>query len=144
MGDNLGYWIARKYGPEAIERYGHWVLVTPKRLGAARRFVTRYGAAGVFAARFLTGLRFLAGPLAGAMGLRPSRFLVANLLGVVVFVPLAVGAGYAVGYGLGSSVEQVQRAASQVENIVLAATVLGSIALLGWWALGVRQHHRRV
>lgn len=143
-GDNLGYWIGRKYGPEAIERYGHWVLMTPKRLEATRRFVTRHGGVGVFAARFLTGLRFLAGPLAGATGLQPPRFFVANLLGAVVYVPLAVGAGYAVGYGLGDSVERVQRAVGEVGHIVLAATILGSIALLGWWALVVRQRRRRV
>ncbi len=143
-GDNLGYWIGRKYGPEAIERYGHWVLMTPKRLEATRRFVTRHGAVGVFAARFLTGLRFLAGPLAGATGLQPPRFFVANLLGAVVYVPLAVGAGYAVGYGLGDSVERVQRAVGEVGHIVLVATILGSIALLGWWALVVRQRRRRV
>lgn len=143
-GDNLGYWIGRKYGPGAIERYGHWVLITPKRLEATRRFVTRHGAVGVFAARFLTGLRFLAGPLAGATGLQPPRFFVANLLGAVVYVPLAVGAGYAVGYGLGDSVERVQSAVSELRHIVLVGTILGSIALLGRWALVVRQRRRRV
>jgi membrane protein DedA with SNARE-associated domain len=65
-GDNLGYWIGRRYGQEAIARYGRWVLLTPARLDAPRRFVTRYGAFGVFAARFIAGLRFMAGPLAGA------------------------------------------------------------------------------
>jgi membrane protein DedA with SNARE-associated domain len=143
-GDNLGYWIGRKYGPGAIERYGHWVLITPKRLEATRRFVTRHGAVGVFAARLLTGLRFLAGPLAGATGLQPPRFFVANLLGAVVYVPLAVGAGYAVGYGLGDSVERVRSAVSELRHIVLVGTILGSIALLGRWALVVRQRRRRV
>jgi membrane protein DedA with SNARE-associated domain len=143
-GDNLGYWIGRKYGPQVIERYGHRLLLTPKCLEATRRFVTRHGAVGVFAARFLTGLRFLAGPLAGATGLRPPRFFVANLLGVVVFVPMAVGAGYAVGYGLGESVEQVQRAVGDLEHIVLVATMLGSLGLLGWWRLSVKQRRRRV
>jgi membrane protein DedA with SNARE-associated domain len=143
-GDNLGYWIGRKYGPQAIERYGQWVLITPRRMEATRRFVTRHGAVGVIAARFLTGLRFLAGPLAGAAGLRPPRFFVANLLGVVVYVPLAVAAGCAVGYGLGDSVEQVQRAVGEVEHIALGATALGSLGLLGWWGLSVKQRRRRV
>jgi len=68
-GDNLGYWIGRRYGQAAITRYGRWVLLTPARLDATRRFVTRYGAVGVFAARFIAGLRFLAGPVAGSTGL---------------------------------------------------------------------------
>jgi len=90
-GDNLGYWIGRKYGRDAVERYGHRVLVKAERLGSVWRFVTRYGSFGVFAGRFIPGLRFLAGPLAGAAGLRPLSFLVANLLGAALYVPFAVG-----------------------------------------------------
>ena len=76
-GDNLGYWIGRRYGQEAIARYGRWVLLTPARLDATRRFVTRYGAFGVFAARFIAGLRFMAGPIAGSTGLPPLAFVAA-------------------------------------------------------------------
>jgi membrane protein DedA with SNARE-associated domain len=63
VGDNAGYWIGRHYGQGAIECYGHWVLGNSKRLESMRGFVTRYGPMGVFAARFLPGLRFMAGPL---------------------------------------------------------------------------------
>jgi membrane protein DedA with SNARE-associated domain len=143
-GDNLGYWIGRKLGPQAIERYGQWVFMTPRRLAVMRGFVTRHGAVGVFAARFLIGFRFLAGPLAGATGLRPLRFVVANLLAAVSYVPLAVGAGYAVGYWLGDSVEQVQRAVNEGQHLALGATMLGSLGLLGWWGLRLYQRRQRV
>lgn len=62
-GDNLGYWIGRRYGQAAVVRYGRWVRLTPARLDATRRVVARYGAVAVFAARFIAGLRFLVGPL---------------------------------------------------------------------------------
>lgn len=78
--------------------------MTPKRLETARRFVTRYGVLGVFVARFVPGLRFMAGPVAGAGGLPFRPFLVANLLGAVTYVPLAATTGYAIGYGLGAYV----------------------------------------
>ena len=48
--------------PPSCERYGQWVRLTPARIEATRRFVDRYGAFAIFAARFLPGLRFLAGP----------------------------------------------------------------------------------
>jgi membrane protein DedA with SNARE-associated domain len=92
-GDNLGYWIGRRYGQEGIERYGRLVLLTPARLQTTRQFVTRYGAFGVFAARFIAGLRFLAGPLAGSAGLRPLAFVTANALGAIIYVPAMVAIG---------------------------------------------------
>jgi membrane protein DedA with SNARE-associated domain len=141
-GDNLGYWIGRKYGRDAIERYEHRVLVAPERLDSIWRFVTRHGPLGVFAARFIPGLRSLAGPLAGAAGLRPLPFLVANLLGACVYVPYAVGIGYAVGYGLGQYVERVRHVVGEVEHIVLIAAAILTVALLGRRALRARRGSR--
>jgi len=134
VGDNAGYWIGRHYGQGAIERYGHWVLGNSKRLESMRGFVTRYGPMGVFAARFLPGLRFMAGPLAGATGVRPLRFVMANVLGAALYVPVAVGLGYAVGYGLGDYVARLKRVVGAVERIVLAVAILAALALMGWRA----------
>src|SRR5262245_10922294 len=67
-GDNLGYWLGRHYGRAAVERYAGWLL-KPGRLMVAESFVSRYGALAVCVARFVGGFRFLAGPLAGAVGL---------------------------------------------------------------------------
>ena len=97
--------------------------------------MTRHGPFGVFAARFIPGLRFMAGPLAGAAGLRPLAFLGANLLGALLYVPYAVGIGYAVGYGLGPYVERIER----VEYLVLIGATIFGLALLGWRLLRVRR-----
>ena len=135
VGDNLGYWIGRKYGRGPIERYGRRVLVAPEQLDSVWRFVTRYGSFGVIAARFIPGLRSLAGPLAGAAGLPPLPFLVANLLGAALYVPFAVGIGYAIGYGLGEYVERVRHIVGEVEHIVLIAATIFALAFLAWRAL---------
>jgi membrane protein DedA with SNARE-associated domain len=142
LGDNMGYWIGRRYGQSYLERYGHWALGGAGRLESMRRFVTRYGAAGVFAARFIAGLRFLAGPLAGATGMRPSRFVVANALGAAVYVPVVVGAGYAVGYGFGPYVERIRHAVGEVEHVVLILAIIGTIAALGRRALRARRESK--
>jgi membrane protein DedA with SNARE-associated domain len=134
-GDNIGFWIGRRYGRAGIERYGHLVLVTPERLEKAWRFVNRYGAVALFAARFLPGVRFLPGPLAGAAGLRPSVFMAANLLGAMTYVPYAVGIGYAAGYGAGEYVERLRHVLGRVEHVVLIGTACGVALLLGRRAL---------
>lgn len=134
-GDNLGYWIGREYGQATVERYARWVLGNAQRLESMRGIVTRYGPLSVFGARFLPGLRFLAGPLAGATGLRPLPFFVANVCGASLYVPLAVGLGYALGYGLGDYVARLERVVGQVEHLVLLGAVLIALALMGWRAL---------
>ncbi|HYL79781.1 MAG TPA: DedA family protein [Candidatus Acidoferrum sp.] len=134
-GDNLGYWLGRRYGQPAIQAYGRWILVTSERFEAARGYVARHGAVGVFAARFIPGLRFLAGPLAGATGLRPTLFVVANALGAMIYVPTMVGLGYAVGYGLGDYVQRLQQVVGRIEHVVLVVAILSTLTLLGWRAL---------
>lgn len=134
-GDNIGYWFGRFYGQSAIERYARWVRVTPERLESAQRFVTRYGPLGVFTARFIAGFRFLGGPLAGAFGLRFLPFLVANLLGAAVFVPYAVGIGYAVGYGLGEYLERFRRIAGRVGYALLVGGAILTVLILAGRAL---------
>ncbi|MBS1117048.1 MAG: hypothetical protein H6Q87_1432, partial [candidate division NC10 bacterium] len=108
LGDNLGYWIGRRYGQAAVVRYGRWVRLTPARLDATRRVVTRYGAVAVFAARFIAGLRFLVGPLAESTGLPPFGFVTANILGALLYVPSMVAAGYGLAYGLGDYVQKFE------------------------------------
>jgi membrane-associated protein len=130
-GDNLGYWLGRRYGRAAVERYARWLL-TPARVIVAESFVSRYGALAVCVARFVGGFRFLAGPLAGAVGLPFRSFLCGNLLGAVLFVPYAVGIGYAIGYGLGPYMAHVQRALGGIGRVVLALAIIAVVVLVAW------------
>ena len=111
----------------ALERYGRYIWVTPDRLAKVSAFMARYGGFAVFAARFLPGVRFLAGPIAGAIGIPPRRFIVANMLGALVYVPYAVGLGYAVSYSAGNLIE---RFLGRAEPVVIAAAVLLTLGLV--------------
>lgn len=85
--DNLGDWIGRQYGRVAVERYSRRILLNPERVQTLGCFVMKHGFPRVFAARVIPGLRFLAGPLAGAAGLPGRSFVMANMLGALVDVP---------------------------------------------------------
>jgi membrane protein DedA with SNARE-associated domain len=123
VGDNLGFWAGRHYGQRAIAR-----LPLPQaRLAQAQSLITRYGARAVFASRFVAGFRTVAGPLAGAGGLPPLRFFIANLLGAVCYVPWPVLAGYGAGYGLGGWIEKLRDKFGLKEDLTLfAAIVVGA------------------
>src|SRR5262249_57193347 len=97
VGDNIGYWLGRRFGRVWLERHAHWILGHPERLGAMQRFMGRRGATAVIIARFLPGLRFMAGPLAGAPGFPAPRCFLAHPAGAGVYLALRVGAGGAVG-----------------------------------------------
>ena len=129
-GDNLGYWIGRRLGRPAIERYGARVGITHARMDAMARFVGRYGAPGVFAARFVPGVRVLAGPLAGAGGLPALHFAAANLLGAIVYVPYAVGIGYALAYGLSPWLHRAEHVVGKIEHLALLLMALTGLLVL--------------
>jgi membrane protein DedA with SNARE-associated domain len=126
-GDNLGYWVGRRYGQEALTRYGRYVWITPDRLTKASAAMTRHGGLAVFAARFVPGVRALAGPVAGATGMRPLTFIVSNALGALAYVPYAVGLGYAVAYGAGPAIE---RTLGRAEPVFVAVLVVVTLALI--------------
>ena len=143
IGDNTGYWLGRRYGQPLLDRYGPWIVGKPKRLETARRFLLHHGALGVFAARFIPGLRFLAGPLAGTMGLHPPLFFLANVCGAVLYVPIAVGLGYVFGLSFGKYVTRFERLAGQVEHYVILGAIAFTVFLLAWrawrWVWPARQ-----
>jgi membrane protein DedA with SNARE-associated domain len=130
-GDNLGYGLGRWYGQTAVARVAHWAAVDADRMESMRRFVSRYGALAVFGGRFVPGLRFLAGPLAGAAGLAFRSFFVANALGGAVFVPYGVGLGYAAGYGLAPYIADM-RLAERVVLIGAFVCIGGYVGRLLW------------
>ncbi len=145
-GDSLGYWLGRRYGRAAVERYARWLL-KPGRVVIAESFIRRYGALAVCVARFVGGFRFLAGPLAGAVGLPFRSFLRGNVLGAVLFVPYAVGIGYGIGYGLGPYVAQVQHALGGIGHMVLVVGVIAVVVLFAWriaWRTIIRAVRLRV
>ena len=133
LGDNMGYWLGRWYGQRIL---GRLIAAAPERVERARAFVVRHGAFAVFSARFVAGLRFMAGPLAGSTGLEPARFFVANLLGAIIYVPIVVGAGYAIGYGLGEHIERFRRTIGVGEDVALV--VLALAAIVAWVVLARR------
>jgi membrane protein DedA with SNARE-associated domain len=131
LSDNLGYYIGRRYGGLVMERLEKWLLINPERFDTMRRFMARYGPLSVFSARFVAGLRFMAGPMAGTSGMPYRSFFLSSLLGGLFYVPMAVGIGYGIGLGFGDQIERLERTFIRVEHLVLigaAAAALGIIA----------------
>ncbi|GGL01630.1 membrane protein [Sphaerisporangium melleum] len=87
IGDSLGYAIGRRGGQPLFDRLARRF---PKHFGAAHiakaeRAFDKWGMWAVFFGRFVALLRILAGPLAGALRMPYWRFLVANVLGGILW-----------------------------------------------------------
>ena len=130
LGDNIGYWLGRRFGSDALRRYRARLLLAPATLEASEQFLRTHGAAAIFIARFIPGLRFAAGPISGISGVSAARFFIANVLGAMCYVPAVVGIGYAIGSGAGARLEHARAVGGAVEHIVLAAALIGTIGAL--------------
>ncbi len=92
LGTNCGYWLGRRYGEFLLEKI-HWLRLTHERVRHLEHFFKRYGAKGVFFARFVALFHPIIGFLAG-MGKTPKgSFLAYNLAGSAVYALLYTLAG---------------------------------------------------
>src|SRR5438270_2834204 len=97
LGDNLGYAIGYYGGRPLLERYQNIFRVSAAVLEKGERLFQRYGSVTVLFARFVFGMRVIAGPLAGALRMPWRQFLVFNLMGAALWVPMISTVGYLFG-----------------------------------------------
>ncbi len=103
MGDNIGYWIGRRYGRDLLVRYGHLVRIDGRHLVLGEYLFARFGGMIVFFGRFVAFLRVYAALLAGANRLPPFEFALYNAAGGITWAAI-FGLG---GYALGDNMERL-------------------------------------
>ena len=136
-GDSLGFWLGRRAGRRLLLHYGASLGITHRRLVRTERYFERYGPWVVFVARFIAGLRFMAGPLGGAFGMRFTRFLPYNLAGAVVYCSAMIYIAYYSAPFFDRAVHLIALASWAVALFVLVA----GLGFGGWllWRPGIRQ-----
>jgi membrane protein DedA with SNARE-associated domain len=127
LGDNLGFFIGRRYGRWFVEGFCGKIGLTRERLAQFDRFFHKYGGRTVFIARFITGLRVFGAVLAGASGLRWPTFLFYNAAGAIVWSTAIACAGYSLAY----SWDTLERWIGRTGLIAFALVVaIGIVAFL--------------
>ena len=130
VGDCCGYVIGRTGGQRVLERLAVMFPFMRTRYERLQLFFRTHGSKAVFMARFITGVRFMAGPMAGACGMPFFQFLGWNVLGAIVWCSLVVTVGYLVGNELLPALAM----AHQISRwLGLAALLLVLIVLVFWW-----------
>ena len=127
IGDNLGFTLGYYGGRRLLERYQNLFRIQKGTLIKGEALFARYGAVTVFFARFVFGMRIIAGPLAGALHMPWRKFLLFNFLGALVWVTVISGAGYL----FGRHWEHLEQNVKRFD--LLAAVCLVLILVVLWW-----------
>ncbi len=127
LGGNLGYAIGHYGGRPLLDRYQSVFRISPATLKWGEEMFARYGAAAVFFARFVFGMRVFAGPLAGVLRMNSRAFALFNFLGAAVWVACIAGVGYLFGKHWHALASAMQRF-----NIVVFA-VAAVVIFVFWW-----------
>jgi membrane-associated protein len=133
LGDSIGYFIGRRFGPalretRIIQKYG------TEGWDKATDILRRKGAWAVFFARFLPVVRTLTPAAAGTSGLPYRKFLPAVVAGAACWSAMHIALGAALG-----------EAAKRIEGIITTggAFVIGGIALVVVVMVFVRKRRRK-
>jgi membrane-associated protein len=126
MGDNLGYAVGFRGGRPLLERYRELLHLRPATLERGDRLFARYGAVAVFFARFVFGLRIVAGPLAGVLRMPWKKFLLFNFLGALLWVTVIASVGYLFG-------RHWARLAQGLKWFDIAVAILVLLAAVYFW-----------
>jgi membrane protein DedA with SNARE-associated domain len=127
VGGEFGFALGRRGGRPLIERYRHVFSIRAETVARGDQLFARYGAATVFLARFIFGMRVLASLLAGALQMPWRKFVLFNFLGAAVWVTAICGAGYLFGGHWGRLARDLKR----FDLAVAIVVVLGCFLL--WW-----------
>jgi len=127
LGDNLGYWIGHHGGRPLLHRYQRVFRVTDERIARGEELFDRFGPTTVFFARFVFGMRVIAGPLAGVLRMPWRRFVLFNFLGAAIWVTVISCVGYFFGQHWQRLLEIVGRVNAAV--FVAAAVIVAFL----WW-----------
>jgi membrane protein DedA with SNARE-associated domain len=85
IGDNLGYWAARKGGRPLLERHRLTRDYAARYIPVGERFFKKHGGKAVFIGRFVAVLRVTAAWIAGLSHMHWWRFLAWNAAGGIVW-----------------------------------------------------------
>ncbi|MEZ3497983.1 DedA family protein [Pantoea sp. KPR_PJ] len=93
IGDELLYWIGRRYGTRILRK----LKKHQDKVVKANRLIQRHPSLFVIGVRFMYGFRIIGPIIIGASRLRPMKFLLLNIIGAAIWATIFVALGYFAG-----------------------------------------------
>lgn len=131
-GDQLWFYLGRRYGAPLLARHPKWSA----RLATAESALKRRGTWFVLGFRFVYGVRTVTPVLLGVTRYSPARFAALNAIGAAIW---AVGFG-AAGYVVGAAFQALAARAARLEEALVVGAAIAVAAWLVWRAWLRRSH----
>ncbi len=96
-GITLSYVIGRYGGSLLLEKYGHYIRLTEKRIEKTRLWFSRIGMWALFIGYFVPGIRHFTGYIVGSVRIPFDRFALFAYSGAVVWSSIFLSIGYLIG-----------------------------------------------
>jgi len=127
IGDNIGFALGHYGGRPLLARYQSFFRVQDATIAKGEDLFSRYGAATIFFARFVFGMRIIAGPLAGVLRMHWKKFAVFNFLGALLWVSVISSAGYL----FGRHFDRLEHVMKRFDIVMVVAAV--AVIAIWWW-----------
>jgi len=121
IGSTIAYWVGYFGGRPLLERWGRYVLISPRDLDIAEHWFGRYGEVAIFFSRMLPVVRTFISLPAGIAEMSFGRFILYTALGSI---PWSIALVY-VGKELGDNWEAIRPVIQKFDYLIVAVIVLG-------------------
>jgi membrane protein DedA with SNARE-associated domain len=128
-GDGMSFGLGQLFRSEILNS---WPLVKyPHFISQSEKFIARYGAAGVFLARFTAVVRAFVPLVSGILQMPPRLFYAANILSAIAWAPAHVFPGVVLAMALGlSSALTGQRIVLVIAGLIVSTFIIFATR---WW-----------
>jgi membrane-associated protein len=118
-GYDLAYRLGKKYGEKVFSKSGSSIF-SKKNLERSKNYFSKFGVVTLLFARFIPGVRVVAGAMAGASHMEKWTFVRYNLLGAILWPVI----GILLGFYFGNSIENPDRFILPIIGAVVVLTFL--------------------
>ena len=132
LGDNVGYYIARRYGASILSRIGFGKVLTSPRYKMIERAIKKRPGLIIFLSRFEVFTNLAVNIIAGMSKVRYRKYLLYESLGEICQVTLYSTIGYVFA-------NRWQSVNSLVGKIMFALVILTILILFLFWKKGRKQ-----
>lgn len=122
------YLLGRRHGRAFFQAGWGRKIMPPEVLAALEEAYARWGTAGIFASRFLPGLRAAVPPFAGVAGFPAAKALLAAALASAIWYAFLAAAGYQ----LAANWQAVKALVSSANQVLGILALVATAAVLAW------------
>ena len=124
VGDGLSFWLGQQYHRKIL---GSWPMNQyPRLITRSKNFITRYGAASVFLARFAAVVRAVVPLVSGILRMPTRQFYFANILSALAWAPMHVFPGVL----LAMALRFTGASAGQLATLVIGGMIIAALIFL--------------